>query len=391
MATEFYAFEMLTGQRLLPLPVASGNWSIATNVDEKISCAIPATAAVTKALDIWNTTPVARTGLLAVVDDVPVAAGPIWKRKYTQGRMIDLTAGGLRSYWDRRILLPVSARGQTLIDPVTGEPRTEFDTNISGLSYGTIAKRWVELVRAWPGGAIPMVLPADEAAPVGTTRERNVAAIELKRLKAMLDNLTGLENGPDIAFRPRWSADGLGIYWEMQTGTNAKPRLGNDDADLVQWTVGARVGGAFDLVVDEDGTSMADEVFAAGGRQGDRVLIERSYNPILSTAGFPLLQAADSTHSTVTDPATMQGYAKKGTDLGRFAASFWRMKVRAAEPGVPPLGDYWLGDMATINVDPAEPVLGRPSGTYPVRRRIASLAGDERGQAFDIDFAEALA
>ncbi len=382
MGTDFYAFEMLTGRRLVPLPVASGSWSIATNDDDAIQCKIPARAAVTADLDVWGTTTLARTGLLAVVDDIPVAAGPIWKRKYSQGKDIDLTAGGLRSYWDRRILLPVSARGQALVDG-NGDPVTAYDTNLSGLSYGTIAKRYVELIRAWPGGSVPMQLPADEAGAY----TRNVAAIDLKKVRALIDALSNVENGPDISFRPRWAADGLGIYWEMQHGSAAAPRLGSTDPSLISWTVGAPQGGAFDLEVDEDATGQAEEVYAAGGRSGDRVLIARGYDPALSAAGFPLLQGVDTAHSDVTEQTTMQSYANRGAALGKYVASFWKMKVRAHEKGTLPLGDWWLGDMATITVDPNEPVL--PAADY--FRRIASISGDAAGEAFDVAFAEAIA
>jgi hypothetical protein len=61
--------------------------------------------------------------------------------------------------------------------------------------------------------------------------------------------------------------------------------------------------------------------------------------------------------------------------------------VRAHERGTPKLGDYWLGDLATVTIDPSEPVI--PAGDYV--RRIASIRGDERGQHYSLTFAEAVA
>lgn len=382
MTTELYAFEMLTGRRLTPLPASDGSWALKINADESITASIPSRAAVTAKLDIWGSTTLARNGLLAVVDGEPVAAGPLWKRSYDQGASIELTAGGLRSYWERRLLLPVAARSQALINP-DGSPNTALDTSLSNLSYGTIAKRWVQLMLLWPGGNIPMVLPAD----VTGTRTREVKAVELKSLRKLLDDLTNVINGPDIAFRPRWSADGLGIYWEMQTGTEANPRLGNTDPTLTRWTVGAPKGGAFALSVSEDATGMAEEVFASGGRQSDKVLMSRARSTALPSAGFPLLQATDTSHSDVVEQTTLDGYAQGGADLGKYVASFWGMSVRAHEPGTPRLGDYWLGDLATVDIDKAEPVL--PPGENV--RRIAAIKGDLKGQSFDLTFAEALA
>lgn len=373
---------MLSGRRLVPLPAASGSWTAVLNDDETIDCTIDSTAIDATKLDVWGTTQVARTGLLAVVDDQPVAAGPIWKRTYAQGGPITISAGGLRSYFDRRILLPVASREMPLIDPATGLPNVAYDTNLSGLSYGTIAKRWVQLVQAWPNGAIPMTFPDDEAGPY----ERNVVAVDLKKLGDLLDNLTDVINGPDLAFRPRWSADGLGIYWEMQTGTVARPALGSSDPTLVQWTAGAQSGGAFDLNVEEDGSVMTAEVYAAAGRSSDQALIARGYDGTLDASGFPLLQSVNGTHSSVTEQATLQGYAEEDARMGKFVTSFWSMKVRAREAGSPKLGDYWVGDLATVNIDPEEPIL--PTGANV--RRIVKIGGDVDDDAYTVTFAEAL-
>lgn len=383
MPLDLYAFDMLSGRRLVPLPAKSGSWSITLNADDTVDCTVDSTAAVASTLDVWGTTQVGRTGLLAVVDDEPVAAGPVWKRRYRQGGDIELTAGGLRSYWDRRVLLPLASREQSLIDPVTGLPNTAFDVNLTGLSYGTIAKRWIQTVRAWPNGAIPMSFPDDELGPY----ERNTPAVDLKKVGELIDNLSEVLNGPDITFRPRWSTDGLGIYWEMQHGTVARARLGSVDPSLVQWTAGAPAGGAFDLSVDEDGTSMTAEVFAAAGRSSDSALIARGYDGTLDGAGFPLLQSVDSSHSSVKEQTTLRGYANEGARMGKYAASFWAMSVRAREAGTPRLGDYWTGDMATITIDSAEPIL--PSGSYV--RRVVKISGDTADESYAITFAEALA
>jgi hypothetical protein len=379
---EVYAFEMLTGRRLVPLPVSTAAWSIATNADDSITCSIKADSIDASRLRVWETSTLGRNGLLAVVDGTPVAAGPIWKRHYRQGKSIDLTAGGLLSYWNRRLLLPVDARDSPLID-ASGAPVTAYDTNYSGYSLGTIVKKWIELVRLWPGGEVPMILPAD----VAGTHERNIAAVDLKKLRGLIEDITRVENGPDISFRPRWAADGLGIYWEMQHGSEATPRLGQTDPSLVTWVIGAPAGGAYDLDVDEDGTGLAEEVFAAGGRTSDRVIIKRARRTTLYDNGYPLLQAADTSHSDVSSETTMQGYADRGAELGAYAQSFWKARVRAHDRGSVPLGDYWLGDLVTLTVDDAEPVL--PPGD--VVRRIAAIGGDQKNEAFNITFAEALA
>ena len=270
-----------------------------------MTCEMKADTPQALALDLHGSTTLGRNGLLFVVDGLPVAAGPLWRRDYSADNAdLTLTAGGLRSYWQRRFCLPAAARTDPLVDPTTGEPDTGLDTNLSDLSFGTIAKRYVEQAQAWPGAALPLVLPDDE---VGT-RERTVAAVDLKTLRVLLDNLSEVIGGPDISFRPRFTADGLGLEWVMETGTEARPRLGNTDPSLTKWTIGAPTGSsAYGLVVGENGTALAEEAWAVGGDSGDVVVAARARVATLGAAGFPLLQSALTGLGDISAQATMQG------------------------------------------------------------------------------------
>jgi len=382
---EVFTFEMLTGRRITPLPITTAGWSLTVNTDETMTCAAPVDSAQALALDLSGSTALGRNGLLFVVDNLPVAAGPIWKRSYSaSSATLTLTAGGLRSYLQRRFCLPAAARTVPLVDPVTLAPDPALDTVLTGLSFGTIAKRYLEQSQEWPGAALPLVLPADELG----TRERSVAGVDLKTIRSLLDNLSNVLGGPDIAFRPRFSADGLGIEWVMTTGSEAVPRLGNTDPTLTKWNVGAPTGaGAFDLEVSEDGTALAEEAWAVGGASGDEVIAARSRSTVLSFANFPLLQSSATGLGDITVQATAQGHADQIVELGQYSASFWSMSVRRDEPGAAILGDYWLGDLVTITVGESERFL--PPGDYV--RRIASISGDEQNDSYSLVFAEAIA
>jgi hypothetical protein len=382
---EVFSFEMLTGRRITPLPITTADWSVKVNSDETMGCDVPVDSAQALALAVNGSTALGRNGLLFVVDNLPVAAGPIWKRGYSaSSATLTLTAGGLRSYLQRRFCLPAAARTVPLVDPVTLEPDPALDTVLTGLSLGTIAKRYIQQLQEWPGAALPIVLPADELG----TRERSVAAVDLKTIRLLLDNLSNVINGPDIAFRPRFSADGLGIEWVMTTGSEAVPRLGNTDPTLTKWNVGAPTGaGAFDLEVSEDGTALAEEAWAVGGASSDEVIAARSRSTALSLAGFPLLQSSVTGLGDVTVQATAQEYADQAVELGRYGASFWSLSVRRDELGAAVLGDYWLGDLVTITVGESERFL--PPGNYV--RRIASIRGDAQNDSYSLVFAEAIA
>jgi hypothetical protein len=381
---DLYAFQMSDGRKLVPLPTSKAGWTLTTNADESVTCTIPAKDPAVRRLEIWVNTELARNGLYAEVDGEPIAGGPIWKRRYSaKAGTIALTAGGPRSYWNKRILLPPTAASRPLVNATTGDPDASLDTVLDGLSYGTIAKRYIQLAQLWPNGSIPMSLPPD----VTGTKKREVKAIDLKSVGKLITDLSNVDGGPDFAFRIRRSSDGLGVYWEMQHGSDTVPRLGSTDAANTKWTVGAPRSGAFDLEIEEDGSGLASRAWFTGGGSADKVVVAKAYRPELIDLGYPLLETADTGHSDVTEQATANDYAAKAAELGQYAASFWSMSVRAREKGSPRLGDYWLGDMATITVDKSEPVI--PAGDY--ERRIAAISGDEKDSAYSITFAEALA
>lgn len=380
MATSIYAFEMSSGQKLAPLPVSSGDWSVTANAADEVKAEVRIDTAVARKLQAVPQTDMQRVGLVAIVDNVPRAAGPILKRSLKAG-VLSLTAGGFLSYLERRPCIPIAARETSLVDE-NGDPRASLDIVATDLSLGSIGRRYVEVIAEYPGTP-PVVLPR----PVAGTHDRTVKAIDGDDVASLLADLSDVEGGPDFAFVPRWSQDQLGIEWVMQHGSASRPRLGNPDASLIQWGYGAAGGALFDLEVEEEAGDMASEAWAIGGGSDDRVLAARSYDPTLLDAGYPLLQVIDSGNDSVTRQGTMQSKANQLTRLGRTPASFWKVSVRAGMTGQPGLGDYWLGDLVTVTVGGDSP--------YPLpgnyERRIAKIAGKVGQHHHDLTFAEALA
>lgn len=382
MTTKLLAFEMSTGLKLTPLPVSGGGWAVTTGAADTVDAEVRIDTADARKLATIPQSDLRRVGLVAVVDGVPVAAGPILKRSF-QGNTMKLAAGGLLDYLDGRVLLPLAARTTPLVD-ANGDPVTSLDTSIVNASLGSIGRHYVETIAAFPGTP-PIVLPAH----VDGTHERTVKAIDLKSVAELLAGLSDVEGGPDFAFRPEWTPDGLGIQWRMTHGSSAVPRLGNPDASLLRWSYGAGKGQLFDLSIEEEAGMMGSEAWSIGGASDDKVLAARSYDATLLTAGYPLMQIADTGNSSITRQSTIQGRANLLTRLGRVPSSFWKVSVREAVAGSRDLalGDYWLGDLVTLTIA-AERYYPMP-GDYV--RRIAKIEGKVGQQHYDLTFAEALA
>lgn len=368
MSTRIVVGDLLTGRRIMDVPHTKLSWSLSRNKAGALSCSIPMTARDVQALDLRNATTPAKTFLGVVIDDTPLEAGPIWRRSYSKADgKLDLTAAGMWSYFDHRLLIPILAASQGVIDPATGDSAAWANTDLTALSYGTIAKRLVQQAQTWTGGNVPVGFEADEVGPY----ERHYLGANLANLGDALRSFVDLVNGVDVRFMPRWTPDRLGMEWVLQTGTLAQPYLRS--VVKHRWDYSVPEPSIRNLIEVEDASAMAAMAWATGGRQGGVALAELFSDDFLTAAGYPLLETVDSSHSDVSEESTLQDYAANATLLGRAPRSAWSFEAKADV--VPRAGQYLPGDLADIVVAD-DPYI--PAGTYT--REIASISGDEAGR-----------
>lgn len=363
--TRWFVFDTLTGTELTDFTAkADSTWSVRANEAEDVQVTIPLTDPRMRALD-WQNLAAEWKSSIAVEEHGRFYGGPIQPHTYDGDKdELKLTAKGLWKYFDHRKVLPPAAEFTSLVLP-SGLPDPSLDTNLSGLDYGTIAKRIVQQACAWPGANLPIVYQDDRAG----TRIRNYPAVDLKEVGTVLAQLTEVINGPDIRFQLR-RRDATHFEWFMETGTETQPRL---QSPIVQtWDLGAEALASTNLSVTSDPSEMADVSWAAGGRNDDRVLMAMARSTKLRDAGYPLLELADTSHSDVVLQATLDDYAAEGLRTGYLPAKFWTFKVRADRK--PYLADYSVGDLVDVTVARSGYLKPRP-----YRRRIAALSGDAKG------------
>jgi hypothetical protein len=185
-----------TGRRLLDLPHTSLRWEATRNRAETITATTPLTDPDVAALLLGSAGTPGKAYLAVIENDVVMAAGPIWTYTYdADAATITLSAAGMWSYWDHRYILPILAAGRSIVGA---------DTTFTGWDLGTIAKKVVVQAWQWTGGQVPIAVESDR---VGT-RERTYLGADLDNVGSVLQQLTEVENGPDIEFRPRWTATG---------------------------------------------------------------------------------------------------------------------------------------------------------------------------------------
>ncbi|WP_294978352.1 hypothetical protein [uncultured Microbacterium sp.] len=379
----WFLADLRSGRRLLDLPVLTGRWQRFLNRPETLTCMLDMQDPDVIQLRPRIAAAPARSILACAVDDVVLAAGPVWAQQYTRtAKTLQLTAMGMWSYFDHRYVLPVVAStvsvSQFAVPDTTAagktKPNPAVGTYLTGLEYGTIAKRWVQQARAWTSGDVPIVFEADRAG----THERNFEGADFKNIGTVLTQLSQIENGPDIRFRPRLTPDMLGIEFLLETGTDAAPLLAGGTH---LWDLTAPASPVSNFSIDVDGTQMASIAWATAGRSADTVLVARATDRTLTDAGYPLLETLDSSHTTVSEQATLNGWANEAAVLGRRPVETWDFDVEANSR--PYVGSFWEGDWCEIRSAAYDPATGI-GDPYLIekqasQRRITYLSGDQDG------------
>lgn len=361
---EFRVFvgSMVTGAITCDLPVSNLGWGMRLNGPGTVDASVKALADELKGKDLRNVTATKKQYLAVSYGNTILEAGPIWKRnnKNTNGEL-KLGAAGIWS-----MLNKVKALNWQQINSGVQVQRTSLD--FTGLSLGSIAR---ELVRLSVFGnplnpGLPIVLP--DILEAGS-HERHYKGYELPYLGDLLRKLTQVEDGPDIRFQPRFSADPTRIEWVMTHGSTASPLLYQAGPDWT-WDGTVEESGVSDITTSEDGSGMADRVWQPGaGSELEMKLATANDYSLITTAGYPWTEA-DAASKDVEDQGILQAHANAEIAAARRPIETWDMSVRADTS--PVLGGYLPGDFAQIHVPEHNPMI-----EAGVRRvRIMAIDGD---------------
>jgi len=364
---QFIIGDLLTGRRIQALPVVSGDWSDELNSAGGISCTVSLRDPDAIRLGLRESAQVGKA-FLAVVDDTNVyQAGPIWVHEYDgDAQTLTLAGSGMWSYFDHRMVLPVLA-GRLPTDATT-------DTTYTAMSLQAIARGLVSQAQSWSFGNVPVTLPT----AVAGTNTRSYRGVDLVSVGDRLRELTEVIDGPDVRFTPSWTTDRLGVQWTMGIGTPSEPLLFSPQS--VVFNVGLAESSVSNLKVGVDGKKLGSQAYAAGGRASTEALMATTADTTLTTAGFAVLELRDASHATVSELATLQGYADALALSGRTPVQTWSFSHDLAVS--PFLSEFAVGDFAKVRVM-GDPYI--PDDEYTMR--ITARSGDAVGKTVDLTFA----
>lgn len=368
----------IDGGPILDLPVKEGaSWSALLNGPDEVSCSIDMRSSDAKALDLPSSSEPNKTVLLARTDeDVVLAWGLIGDNGRTwheDTKTLDLSCSGILDSWlGTTAIMPVAALSAALItNDSEGFPQVNpaLNTAISGVSHGTIGKRLIQQRLAFPGSPTVFDLPADQAG----TREESYLFSSFKSIGSALTDITKQEGGCDFAFEAQRAPDGLSLRYVMRHGSEASPRLGTN---VGVWSLG-KASPITGLKLTDALAAGASNGFMSAGRTGGSPVLSRVANSAPIANGYPSMDYVDTSHSDVTNLATLDRYNRQNMADAANAVRDISFTVRG--DASPYLGQYRPGDTVTIDV---------PDGHEWIRSsfdiRITSISGDETGETVDI-------
>lgn len=274
-----------------------------------------------------------RYSIAVLVGNTILAYGPIVTYQFDHANsVLRLGAGSMWALFARRMLL---APGAAIASPLNMDPVQ--DANYANWTLATIMKK---LASDSIGRGATYSLPIDFPADVAGTAVRNYPIYDLASVGQRMKDLTQVEQGPDVDWDPYLSTPNL-IRVNMRIGT---PSLTQAGANLI-WHDGSSLTYAN---IDSTAANMTTSVFTRGNATERASQVAYATDTTLTGVGWPVLESIDTTHQSVTDFITLQGYANEWVRYYKNPVETWAAEV--VMDVSPLVGTYKPGDTAVFNI-----------------------------------------
>lgn len=271
-------------------------------------------------------------------------AGPVMTHQYNeQDDTLTLTCGGFWTILNHRMLMNPTTGGASPEQSATSgsgilDMSSTYDLTYSGLSLHSIAKSIVQDNCTRFG----MSLPVDFPTTITGTATRTYPVYDLATAGQRLQEITQVDQGPDIDFAPYFDPSNPGyVRWNMLIGNPTLAQLGLN----YYWDYGSSLE---TITTDSDASSMASGIYVKGNSTERSTTVAYQNSTVLTSAGWPAIESIDTSHSSVIDNTVLNGYATADIGLYKSPVEMWTCIVRAAEQ--PNFGTFNPGTYATFNV-----------------------------------------
>ena len=324
-----HAFNGLTGAHICRLPLISADWADAINEHGRLDATVQDDGSIpSTALRQWGT-------IIALLDEsTPVHAGYLTHSKLNRGESEwRLEAGGGGTILEKRLVLNYALNGSWVDGRVTVDeksPSGNWPLTLTG-SYADIISKLISETEKW--GALPIT----PKALTGGNKTRTYNSYDFATVADRISDIGELEYGPEWRFDPILSSSWV-LTFAQKTSEDGGELIDN----TWHWNALAPQSGVLLDDEDMDGDDMSTSCYAHGGKEKDMLLVARYSSSKLTNAGWPLLQTANTSHSTVSELSTLQSYARNDVAAGDDPQRTIALKVSRE------LYDVHVGDWATL-------------------------------------------
>ena len=348
-ALTVHAYDIGSGAHLTRLPYTSCSWSDGLNSSGSMSASIDYSRTAVRQ-NLWELLRCWRVILAVQRGDQVMHAGPLTSYGGdAESRRLSLDCGGCLTLLSKRLVLPRGLKDAWRDDAILVDeqhPASGMALTLTG-SYPDIIRGLVAETLEW--GPLPISLPAAE----GGSYTRTYYAWDLATVADRINDITGLENGPEIRFDPRITGNGSLTFDLVADPEPAHHR----------WN--AMVPGSRVILskLDGDGADMTCQAWAVGGKDDDRTLMCRRTTTIPTDVGCMFLQSKDTEHTAVSELRTLQEHALADLARGAWPVETYTVKIGEEH-------DVRVGDTADLTVSDDH------LGTRTIPLKITDVDGD---------------
>lgn len=322
-----HAYAIIDGTHLYRLPYSAAQWQESIKQPGSLSVTVPLSREA-KQLDLWSTLRPWKCMIALQRGRSVIHAGPLTDLQRDAGsRSLSLTCGGGLTLLTKRLVLNSALKdgwrdGTVLVDEE--HPAANMTLAWKRTWWWVVVCRLIIETKKWED--LPIDLPAIQEPG---DKQRAYFAWDLATVADRICDIMNLSDGNEISFDPYLTDDGH-LRYRMRAGT---PELITATHMWNTTLPDSRV----DLEsVSGSGSNLTTQVWATGGKNDDRTLMCRRTAQTLD--GYPLMQTADTSHTTVERLSTLQQHA-----MGRLAAGCWpdeTFTLKVGEEWTPHVGDH---------------------------------------------------
>jgi hypothetical protein len=335
---DYYAADLRTGQILMDLPLVGFSGEVNLLGNGPMDAGLPlAHLGDTQRRDLLDATIPGRRTVVGVRDGTVRGEWIIWSRSRRNNTdPVQLSGAEVLTYANRRIVQAWSW---------TQTEQLQIADNLL-----TTAFRGSD----WPPGGGAVALTVAPWTASGQKRDRTYKAID-GTIGARLRELSEVDNGFDYVLTPTWSGGGSSALI-VRTAQLSYPQAGGDFGMIMEMagtgfqTPGGGGGNILDFRDEEDTTELASRTYAVGETTDDVTLTGVYHDQALTDAGYPFMERSAS-YSTVKEQPTIDDYARALWIDAQSPASV--VEIVALADVSPAIGEYSLGDIVTLILDPS--------------------------------------